>query len=209
MKKEIQKIDNRKTSVFNKLLGRKRSSQEHTEKTVENHDKENSKPKKEIKKIKKIKKRKSSENWYVKVMHIDTERLDKEIEERKKKKKEEEEEKQININQKLQRNLMGNKERKFMTQKEEEEERKKKEQEIKRKINITSNENSLPIPFLNPSKQNFIDKYKSFNPMLNDIYKNVLDFNFYKRDLPLLLFPFLYHFYYYYHLELYSLCLLF
>ena len=63
VKKEIQRIDNRKTSVFDKLLGRKRSSQELTEKTVENQEKENSKPKKEIKKIKKIKKRKSSENW--------------------------------------------------------------------------------------------------------------------------------------------------
>jgi len=184
VKKEIQRIDNRKTSVFNSLLGRKRLSQEHTEKTVENHQKENIKLKKEIKKIKKIKKKKPSENWFVKIAHIDTEKIDKELEERKKKIKEEEEEKQININQKLQRNLMGNKERKFMTQKEEEEERKKKEQEIKRKIIISSTENSLPIPFINPIKKTYIDKYKSFSPLINDIYKNVLDFNFYKRDLP-------------------------
>ena len=58
------------------------------------------------------------------------------------------------------------------------------EQEIKRKIIISSTENSLPIPFINPIKKTYIDKYKSFSPLINDIYKNVLDFNFYKRDLP-------------------------
>jgi superfamily I DNA and/or RNA helicase len=95
---------------------------------------------------------------------------------------EEEEQKQININKKLQRDLMGAKERKFMTQKEENEERLKREEEIKK--SMLSMEQCLQIPFINSIRLNNLDKYKSFHPRLNDIYKNVLDFNFYNMDRP-------------------------
>ena len=49
----------------------------------------------------------------------------------------ESEEKQMNYNKILQRNLMGNKERKFMTQNEENEERRQKEEEISFKLGLS------------------------------------------------------------------------
>ena len=58
-----------------------------------------------------------------------------------------------------------------MTQKEEEEER------LKIKNSIFSIDLNMNIPYINQIRQNNLDKYKSFHPLINDIYKNVLNFN--------------------------------
>ena len=75
---------------------------------------------------------------------------------------------------------MGNKQRKFETQKEEEEERLKKEKEIK--DSLYSYDLNMSIPYINQARQNNLYKYNKFRPNINDIYKNVLDFNFYYKE---------------------------
>ena len=178
------KFNNREKSIFDGLLGRKKLSMENTENIINKENKENSKLKKEKKEIKKKKIKNNNkgfnDDYMNEYLEIDAEEMRKKLEEEEMRKKLEEEEKQMNYNKILQRNLMGNKERKFMTQNEENEERRQKEEEIKKSLfNM-----SMSIPYINPIKQNNIDKYKSFHPLINDIFKNVLDFNFYNIDLP-------------------------
>ena len=179
------KFNNREKSIFDGLLGRKKLSMENTENIINKENKENSKLKKEKKEVKKKKIKNNNkgfnDDYMNEYLEIDTEEMRKKLEEEDKRKKiEEEEEKQMYYNKKLERNLMGNKERKFMTQNEENEERRQKEEEIKKSLfNM-----SMSIPYINPIKQNNLDKYKSFHPLINDIFKNVLDFNFYNIDLP-------------------------
>lgn len=94
--------------------------------------------------------------------------------------KEEEEQKHLNYIKKHEKNLMGAKERKFMTQKEENEECLKKEEEIKK--SILSKDQYIPIPFINSKSQHNLYKNKSSHPSIYDIYKKVLDFDFYRTD---------------------------
>ena len=184
-KMPAQIINHNNKAVFNGFLGKKKASEEQTESRLNkeikgNHKSNNEKRENKENKIK-IKTNKNGLNgdYIDSLMGIKKDK--------KKKEKiinliEEEEQKQININKKLQRDLMGAKERKFMTQKEENEERLKREEEIKK--SMLSMEQCLQIPFINSIRLNNLDKYKSFHPRLNDIYKNVLDFNFYNMDRP-------------------------
>ena len=184
-KMTAQIINHNNKSVFNGFLGKKKASEEQTESRLNkeikgNHKLNNEKRENKENKIKvKTNKNGFNEDYIDDLMGIKKDK--------KKKEKiinliEEEEQKQININKKLQRDLMGAKERKFMTQKEENEERLKREEEIKK--SMLSMEQCLQIPFINSIRLNNLDKYKSFHPRLNDIYKNVLDFNFYNMDRP-------------------------
>ena len=184
-KMPAQIINHNNKSVFNGFLGKKKASEEQTESRLNkeikgNHKLNNEKRENKENKIKvKTNKNGFNEDYIDDLMGIKKDK--------KKKEKiinliEEEEQKQININKKLQRDLMGAKERKFMTQKEENEERLKREEEIKK--SMLSMEQCLQIPFINSIRLNNLDKYKSFHPRLNDIYKNVLDFNFYNMDRP-------------------------
>ena len=172
-KKNQISFNNKQTSIFNSFLGRKKEAEEITEKKVNYKNEEIIKKNKEKKKVLKAKKNKKGHDWFL----IEMDKRDK-----LKKRKEENEEKQAAINDLLQRNIMGDKERKFMTQNEEQEERLKKEKEIRFQNSFFNIDMSIPIPFINPMKKNNLDKYKSFRPMLNDIYKNVLDFNFYNDE---------------------------
>ena len=97
--------------------------------------------------------------------------------------KTEKEKKLMNINENLQRNLMGDKKREFKTQKEEEKERLEKEMELIKK-NYLSIDLSIPIPHINPIRKKNLDKYRIFRPALNDIFKNVLSFEFYTTEKP-------------------------
>ena len=184
-KMPAQIINHNNKAVFNGFLGKKKASEEQTESRLNkeikgNHKLNNEKRENKENKIKvKTNKNGFNEDYIDDLMGIKKDK--------KKKEKiinliEEEEQKQININKKLQRDLMGAKERKFMTQKEENEERLKREEEIKK--SMLSMEQCLQIPFINSIRLNNLDKYKSFHPRLNDIYKNVLDFNFYNMDRP-------------------------
>ena len=171
-------INNKDKSIFAPLLGKKKLSEEVFESEIHKKKKEVNldikKGTKENKKNKKIKNGLQLESdWYSKMLGIDEKKI---------KKREEEEQLQMSRNQILERNLMGNRERKFMTQKEENEERLKKEEEVKIKNSLFPIDMSIPIPFINQTRQNNLDKYKSFRPLINDIYKNVLDFNFYNND---------------------------
>ena len=150
-------------STFDGYLGHKKYSVENTEKKIKNEIKAKKKHKTTTKGF--------HDNYFNECLDINEEEM---------RKKFEEEEKQKNYNIILQRNLMGNKERKFMTQNEENEERRQKEEEMKKTLlNM-----SMSIPYINPIRQNNLDKYKSFHPLINDIFKNVLDFNFYNTDRP-------------------------
>ena len=174
--KSTQKYNNKNKSIFDGLLGRKILSVENTEKNLNKENSKIKKDKKEIKTKKKIKNNNEgfNDDYVIEYLGINKEEMRKKIEEK--------EAKQMNYNKILQRNLMGDKERKFMTQNEENEERRKKEEEMKQSLmNMSMN---MSIPYINPIRQNNLDKYKSFHPLINDIYKNVLDFNFYNVDRP-------------------------
>ena len=186
-KKIIPSLNNKRPSTFNSILGRKRPAEENTEKLVNKkykedlkHDKElkeNKQQKKTIKKLNKPHKEKSDWlNGFASYIDVDPKEIKRIYNEGEKKRKEEEEKKQTNYNLLLERNLMGTKERKFMTQKEEEEER------LKIKNSIFSIDLNMNIPYINQIRQNNLDKYKSFHPLINDIYKNVLNFNFYFQE---------------------------
>jgi len=163
--KSPQKFNNKNKSIFDGLLGHKKLSVENTEKQL---------IKDEIKAKKKHKNITNGfhDNYFNEFLEINEEEMRKKIEE--------EEEKQKNHNIILQRNLMGNKGRKLMTQNKENEERRQKEEEMKKNL-LNMN---MSIPYINPIRHNNLDKYKSFHPLINDIYKNVLDFNFYNTDHP-------------------------
>ena len=149
------------------LLGKKRD--------IEPKEKKNQKKmKKEIKKD-----NNEEDDFYLKALGMTKESMEKAYEEQAKK---EQEKKSMTINEILQRNLMGNKVREFITQKEEEKERLEKEKEIKK--NYLPIDMSIPIPHINPIRKNNLDKYRHFRPTLNDIFKNVLSFDFYSIDRP-------------------------
>ena len=41
---------------------------------------------------------------------------------------------------------------------------------------------SIPFPHIDPIRKNNLEKYKSFHPSLNEIFQNVLSFDFYKNE---------------------------
>ena len=177
-KMPAQIINHNDKSVFDGFLGKKKSSEEHNENLLNREIKRNHvlNRKNEYKIKKKINKSGFNEDYmsYLMGINIGKNNMEKTIN-----LKEEDEQKQIYINKKL-RNLMGVKERKFMTQNEENEEQLKKEEEINK--NILSKEQNIPIPFINSIFQNSLDKNKPFLPSINDIYQKVLDFDFYRTN---------------------------
>ena len=192
---QTQKItpnnNNKKLPTFNGIIGKQKKSVEILKSQLLNKKRElilkekepEKKMKKEMKKsIVNQKKKEKVPNFYCNALGITEEYFDKIYEEKKKKEKEEEEKKTLELNEILQRNLMGNKKREFITQNEEEKERLAKENEIK---NIYKNnipiDLSIPIPHINPIRRNNLEKYRNFHPMNNDIYKNVLSFDFYRN----------------------------
>ena len=116
----------------------------------------------------------NKEDLFLKAIGRTKENMEKEYEESKK----EREKKSTLINELLQRNLMGNKKREFITQKEEEKERLEKENEIKNNYQPID----LKLHHIGPIRKNNIDKYRNFRPALNDIFKNVLSFDFYNNE---------------------------
>ena len=189
-KKSIPLLNYKTQATIKSVLGKKRPAKEYTENLInqkyeeslkQQHKelKENKQKKKTIKKIAK----KNEQDWLISFasnMKEDPEEIKRKFYENEKRRKEEEEKRQLNYNLLLERNLMGNRERKFVTQKEEQEERLKKENEIKN--SVFSLDLSMPIPYINQVRQNNLHKYMSFHPLINDIYKNVLDFNFYYQE---------------------------
>ena len=77
---------------------------------------------------------------------------------------------------------MKKEEEERLKKEEEEKERLEKEKEIKK--NYLPIDLSIPIPHINPIRKNNLDKYRLFRPTLNDIFKNVLSFDFYSFDRP-------------------------
>ena len=191
---KIQKItptnNNKKTSIFQGLVGVPKPSVEVKNSVLLNKkrilDIKEVEPQKKLKKEmkstatpKKANKNIIRENLYLSAIGETKENMEKAYEEKKRKEKEQE---SVNINEILQRNLMGNKIREFITQKEEERERLEKEKEIKN--NYLPIDLSIPIPHINPIRRNNLEKYKHFRPLVNDIFKNVLSFNFYVDERP-------------------------
>ena len=191
---KIQKItptnNNKKASIFQGLVGVPKPSVEVKNSVLLNKKRileiKEVEPQKKLKKEmkstaiqKKLNKNIIRENLYLSAIGETKENMEKAYEEKKRKEKEQE---SVNINEILQRNLMGNKIREFITQKEEEKERLEKEKEIKN--NYLPIDLSIPIPHINPIRRNNLEKYKNFRPLINDIYKNVLSFNFYVDERP-------------------------
>ena len=179
-------INNKKTSIFDNLIGKPRISLEISKKEVlkqkglyikETQNKKNMI--KGIKENKAINKKEKKEDLFLSVLDVTKEEMEKADEEKLKKEKEQ---KSSGNNEILQKNLMENKSREFIIQKEEEKKRKAKEKEIKN--NSLGIDLSIPIPHINPIRRNKLEKYRSFHPMLNDIFKNVLSFDFYKNESP-------------------------
>ena len=188
-KKQIPYKKNKRISAFKDVLKKKRKGEELTDYLLNLKSKENfiqKKEKKENEEQKKTLKKtsKSSEpiwiNTFAKELGVSPEEIERRYKEDEKKRKAAEEQKQLNYNLLLERSLMGNKQRKFETQKEEEEERLKKEKEIK--DSLYSYDLNMSIPYINQARQNNLYKYNKFRPNINDIYKNVLDFNFYYKE---------------------------
>ena len=188
-KKLIPSKNNKRLSAFASILNKKRKAEELTDNLLNLRNDKKIYQKKEIKlnevpkKTLKKQSKKSDEDWlniFAKNIGDDPEEIKRRYNEEEKRRKEEEQQKQINYNLLLERNLMGDKQRKFMTQKEEQEERLKKEKEIKDSLH--SYELNMSIPYINQIRQNNLHKYNTFRPKINDIYKNVLDFNFYYQE---------------------------
>ena len=188
-RKQIPYKNNKRISAFKDVLKKKRKGEELTDYLLNLKSKENiiqKKEKKENEEQKKTLKKtsKSSEpiwiNTFAKELGVSPEEIERRYKEDEKKRKAAEEQKQLNYNLLLERSLMGNKQRKFETQKEEEEERLKKEKEIK--DSLYSYDLNMSIPYINQARQNNLYKYNKFRPNINDIYKNVLDFNFYYKE---------------------------
>ena len=189
-----QTNNNKKPSIFSDMLGKGKSSCIVTNKEFlskkrpfgikEIKEKESQKKmKKEIKSnlnLKKNNKNVKLENIFLAAIGETEENMEKAYEENKKREKEKEQQ-SATINELLQRNLMGNKRREFITQKEEEKERLEKQKEIKN--NYLSIDLSIPIPHINPIRKNNLEKYRNFHPRINDIFKNVLSFDFYTNEI--------------------------
>ena len=189
-KKVTPNINNKKISIFNDLIGKEKPSVEILNSQLlskkRNLNLKEKEPEKKLKKETKkstanLKKKEKMPNLFCGAFGETEENFEKAYEEKKRREKEEEEKRTLEINQILQRNLMGNKKREFKTQKEEEKERLEKENEIKKYYNNISIDLSIPIPHINPIRKNNLDKYGNFHPLLNDIYKNTLSFDFYKE----------------------------
>ena len=189
---KIQKLtqtnNNKNISIFANLIGKEKPSVIVSKKkllnkkrVLEMKEKESQKKmKKEIKypaNLKKNNKNVKSENFFLSALGETEENMEKAYEEKIKRDKEKEQ-KSTTINEILQRNLMGNKVREFITQKEEEKERLEKQKEI----NNNFIDLSIPIPHINQTRINNLEKYKNFRPKINDIFKNVLSFNFYINE---------------------------
>ena len=127
------------------------------------------KPKKEAKLLNSNKKAKNNDDLFLLAIGKTKESMEKAYYEKKRKEKEIENH-SSNINEILRRNIMGNKIREFITITEEEKEVKNSYLPI---------DMSIPIPHINPIRKNNLEKYRNFHPNLNDIFKNVLSFNFY------------------------------
>ena len=184
--KEKQKNINEKPSIFDNLIEKKTEVKTNNSEILLNKKRET---KKIIKKSEKQKTKKNAHNekkeksFFLKAMGLDEEKLDKEYEERKRREKELKDKKSSEINKILQRNLMGNRSREFITQKEEEKQRLEKQNEINQNINNNnSNKIMQPNSFINSNRVNNMDKYSSFKISNNDIFKNVLSYNFYIED---------------------------
>ena len=172
----LTQIINNQKNEFNNQIGKQKPSIEISK--VELLGKKREIDKKEKKNPKKIKKDYyEKDDFYLTALGMTKESMEKAYEEQTKK---EQEKKSMTINEILQRNLMGNKVREFITQKEEEKERLAKEKEIKK--NYLPIDLSIPIPHINSVRKNNLDKYRHFRPTLNDIYKNVLSFDFYTNE---------------------------
>ena len=172
----LTQIINNQKNEFNNQIGKQKPSIEISK--VELVGKKREIDKKEKNNPKKIKKDYyEKDDFYLTALGMTKESMEKAYEEQTKK---EQEKKSMTINEILQRNLMGNKVREFITQKEEEKERLAKEKEIKK--NYLPIDLSIPIPHINSVRKNNLDKYRHFRPTLNDIYKNVLSFDFYTNE---------------------------
>ena len=183
-------LNNKKTSIFQGLLGVSKPSVEVSNSELLSKKRilelKEAEPQKKLKKekkstalSKKINKNANTENLFLSALGETKENMEKAYEEKKRKEKEKE---SITMNEILQRSLMGNKVREFITQKEEEKERLEKEKEIKN--NYLPIDLSIPIPHINPIRRNNLEKYKNFRPLVNDIFKNVLSFSFYTSERP-------------------------
>ena len=159
---KTQKFDNRKKSIFDSLIGKPRPSEETSKKYLIEKG-TNKKVKKSLTTSKKSEGRK---DLFLLALNKTEEDMQKEIEEDRKEK-----EKEINyieINDET--GLSNQKEAKNIIEKKE----------IKK--DSLPIDLSIPIPHIDPIRKNNLDKYKSFHPTLNDIYQNVLSFNFYKNE---------------------------
>ena len=183
--KEKQKIINEKPSIFDNLLEKKSEVKMTNPDLLLNKKRETKKiiKKSEKQKAKKnIHNEKKEKSFFLKAMGLDEEKLDKEYEERKRREKELKDKKSSEINKILQRNLMGNRSREFITQKEEEKERLEKQKEINNNINNNNNKVMQPNSFINSNRVNNMHKYSNFKISNNDIFKNVLSYNFYIEE---------------------------
>ena len=182
--KEKQKIINEKPSIFDNLIEKKSKDKL----IMDNSDLLLNKKREAKKIVKKPDKQKAKKNthekkeksFFLKALGWDEEAMDKEYEEKKRIEKELKDKKSSEINMLLQRNLMGNRAREFITQKEEEEQRLEKQKEINN--NINNNKIMQPNSFINSNRVNNMDKYSNFKISINDIFKNVLSYNFYKEE---------------------------
>ena len=179
--------NNKKISIFDNLLPKQ--SIEVPQAKLLNQKRQFNIKEKEYQNTKKLKKqikisanskklnKDENEDLYLSALGLKKENMEKEYEEQKRR---EREQKSATINEILQRNLMGNKKREFITQIEEEKERIKKVEEMKN--NFLPIDFNIPIPHINSVRKNNLEKYRNFHPKLNDIFKNVLSFSFYTTE---------------------------
>lgn len=169
------KIPKKSTEILNsKLLNRKRilgnkpnDQKENDKSVVKKHKKDEKKGGGNVKKKKK--------DLFLESLGLTPEEVAKSLEESKKRKEEE----QAKLNEILTKNIMGTQQRKFITQYEEEKERLEKEKEIEGKSKMSY---MGPIPHTTTPWKTSQEKYRSFRPHLNDIFSNVLSFQFYVTD---------------------------
>ena len=185
IQKLTQTINNKKISIFDSLIGKPRPSLEISKKEIFKkkdalYIKEKSKEKKKKETTKKNNKKinksmKKIEDFFLVALGETKENMEKAYQENLKKEKE----KKIIVNKEIIQNKnMENKEKEIISQKNEE-----KVKEIKN--TYIPIDFSIPIPHIDPIKKNNLEKYRNFHPMLNDIYKNVLSFDFYKNESPI------------------------
>ena len=185
IQKETQTVSNKKISIFDSLIGKPRPSVEISKteifkqnNTFHNNKNSSEKKKKETKSKKNNKKSnkngKKIEDFFIAALGETKESMEKAYQENLRKEKE----KKIIINNRLVGNKnMENKEKEIISQIKEVNKKETKNKYLP--IDF-----SIPIPHIDPIRKNNLEKYRNFHPMLNDIYKFVLDFNFYKNESP-------------------------